>query len=42
MTISFDYTAGVYEVFTVDGEWLDCFDTYQEAYDFRSAYTGTA
>lgn len=36
MTINFDDTAGVYEVFADDGEWLGCFDTIREAKAFAA------
>jgi hypothetical protein len=31
MTIHFDNTAAVYELFDADHNWLGCFDTYAEA-----------
>lgn len=35
MTIHFDPTAQVYELFDADHNWLGCWDTYQEARDAR-------
>lgn len=30
-TISFDDTAGVYELFTSEGDWVGAYDSYAEA-----------
>ena len=35
MTIHFDATAQVYELFDADHNWLGCFDTYQAACEER-------
>ncbi len=35
MTIQFDSSAQVYELFTVDGEWLGAYDTHAEADEAR-------
>jgi hypothetical protein len=35
ITVSFDRSAGVYEVFTAEGEWLAAFDSVNDASLFR-------
>lgn len=37
MTIQYDSSAAVYELFTNEGEWLGAYDTYQEALDAKRA-----
>lgn len=38
MVIQFDATAGVYELFTEEGDWLGAYDTFQEALDARAKW----
>ena len=35
MTIHYDNTAEVYELFDADGEWMGAYDTHQEAAQAR-------
>lgn len=37
MTIQFDSSAQVYELFTHDGEWLGAYDTMAEAREAKEA-----